>query len=361
MIKNVVKETLNRFPQLIPSNLPWKPIGYNFWLTTNCNLHCKLCYRSTNKIAKNEMELEVFKKIMKNIKNKEIGFCGNGETLIHPHIFEFMEIAKKNNCKVSFFTNGTLLTEDVSRQIINLGADNMAISIDGTGKTYEKMRHLKFDFVFNNVKNFVELQKKLKKDKPNLSISFVGVKDNIEDFPNLINTFSPYINFFRFLHVQPYNKQIDKKHLHNYPKLTGRVLEKSKAISNSLNLQLRLRPVKPLPEFCREPFFTPYITYDGSVYPCCILGDHHDLKATEWYMGIPTELNPGNCGLMGNLLDEPIENIWNNDKFVNLRKNLLNSVKSNKKESWSVEKYKQIRKQKMFVCDNCAFRFSCVC
>lgn len=299
------------------------------------------------------MERKVWKNVLK-YNLKEINLCGNGETILHPDFFSLLKEAKKVNMKINFSTNGVLLNDAIISKFRSIGIDNFSVSIDGVGKTYEKMRKTPFEKIYDTMVKLSEFV--------TLGINYVGLKTNATEFPKVVETFNDYVKFIRFNHIQPYSKKIDKLHMHRYPELMKKISKEAEK-KNLKNIKLKMRTELPVPEFCVEPFFAPYITMDGSVYPCCILGDHHNLNVTEWYMGVPMILNPDNVGLMGNINDQNLKEIFRSKKFTNFRKTFLKHFKDSKRKKWSVEKYVKFREKHLddHPCVACAYRFGCVC
>lgn len=343
---------LNRYAPL-PTRVFWSPRSVTLWLTTKCNLNCFFCLRSIMKLENIDMKKKTWKKVLE-YNLKELNLCGNGETLLHPDFFNIIREAKKRDMRINFSTNGILIDENMISKFRNLDINNFSISIDGVGDLYKKIRETPFDKIYNTVVKLSEFA--------DIGINYVGMKMNALEFSKLVKIFNNYASLIRFNHIQPFSKKIDKQHLHRYPKLMNKI-NKDAEKSNSKNIKLRLRDSVPKPEFCIEPFFSPYIAIDGSVYPCCILGDHHDLKVTEWYMGVPMEINPDNVGLMGNIHDKDLKEIFNSKKFINLRKIFLKSFKESRKKKWTVDKYVKFREKHAddHPCVACAYRFSCVC
>ena len=69
---------------------------------------------------------------LKDLPQKpELFFGGYGEPLSHPRILDMIEQAKKAGYSVSLITNGILLTEQVTRRLIDLRLDKLWVSLDG--------------------------------------------------------------------------------------------------------------------------------------------------------------------------------------------------------------------------------------
>ena len=99
--------------------------------TMKCNLHCRGCYAGKYD-QKNDLPYEVFDRILTEGKSLGMYFytLSGGEILLYPRIFELWE--KHSDCYFQFYTNGTLLTDEIIDRIAALGNVAPMISIEGT-------------------------------------------------------------------------------------------------------------------------------------------------------------------------------------------------------------------------------------
>jgi hypothetical protein len=69
-------------------------------------------------------------------------YTGCGEPLLHPRLFEMLEVAVQGaGCQVSLTTNGTLLGEEAVERLLDTGVDAVDISLDAfTPETYARIR-----------------------------------------------------------------------------------------------------------------------------------------------------------------------------------------------------------------------------
>jgi len=133
-MNNTIKETLGRLFYIIPNY----PHQAQIEVTNRCNLKCKMCPRDYFKVPKEDMPLDTFKKIVSRLEGvKLLTLTGWGEPLIHPHIFEMIAYCKARSFSVKFTTNGTLLTSDFRKRIIESGLDEISISIESVKKVSE--------------------------------------------------------------------------------------------------------------------------------------------------------------------------------------------------------------------------------
>jgi MoaA/NifB/PqqE/SkfB family radical SAM enzyme len=118
----------------------------------------------------------------------ELFFGGYGEPLSHPNILNMIEHAKRQGHRVSLITNGILLTEEISRELINLNLDMLWGSMDGASPECYTDVHLG-DSLPLVIKNLTSLRTQKYQafgastwaGHPRLGIAFVAMRRNIHD------------------------------------------------------------------------------------------------------------------------------------------------------------------------------------
>lgn len=127
-------------------------------LTSRCNLRCEMCSAWKNAKKEDELTLEEVKGVISQCQKwgvKEINLCG-GEPLISESIFDVIKFAKASDMKVILTTNGTLITEDLAKKLIQSGLDIVTISVDGSkAATHDKIRAQPgaFDKIMQGIKH----------------------------------------------------------------------------------------------------------------------------------------------------------------------------------------------------------------
>src|SRR5690606_19116770 len=93
-------------------------------------------------------------------------------------------MARPGRADVHLVTNGTLLTEERTRELIDLGVTSLMISLDGaTAETNDRIRVLgRFDRVVANVAAAVALRARRKADL-RIGISTVAGASNVHELP----------------------------------------------------------------------------------------------------------------------------------------------------------------------------------
>ena len=166
--------------------------------TNQCNLQCRTCIRNFWNEPMGKMSKEVFSRIIEGIGSfsplpETVFFGGFGEPLFHPEIVEMITRIKKLGIKVEMITNGTLLTKDMSRALINAHLDRLWVSLDGaTPDSYTDVRlGATLPLVLENLAYFhkhdyeeedtLECHRSVRNAKTKIGIEFVAMKRNIAD------------------------------------------------------------------------------------------------------------------------------------------------------------------------------------
>ncbi len=122
------------------------PLGAAIEITLRCNLRCVHCYNFDRaepypkQIRGTELTPPEIIDAIDQLVDAGclfLSFTG-GEALLHPHIFEFVEYARRRRCVVKVKTNGMLLTNDTVARLVAAGAHGVDISVYGaTARTHD--------------------------------------------------------------------------------------------------------------------------------------------------------------------------------------------------------------------------------
>lgn len=115
-------------------------------------------------------------------------FGGYGEPLAHPGIVDMVAGAKAAGALVELITNGTLLTPELSRQLIAARLDRLWVSLDGARpESYADVRlGAELPQVLANLSAFRAARPPAHKPVPEIGIAFVAMRRNIADLPDLL-------------------------------------------------------------------------------------------------------------------------------------------------------------------------------
>lgn len=155
----VYTQNLSELSPVFPVRLYIEP-------TNACNLRCIHCHHNNIKedVFKRRpglMDFDVFKKIIDEIKGRhcEISLNAQGEPLLHKDIIEMVRYCKRNGVFVSVLTNATLLTEEISKELVLSRLDRIVFSFDSIKKAeYEAIRvNGSFDPTLLNILKFIRI------------------------------------------------------------------------------------------------------------------------------------------------------------------------------------------------------------
>lgn len=113
-----------------------------------------------------KLPFDVFTKIIDEALQyglETVSLHGSGEPTLNPDMAKFVAYIKSKNVKCVSFTNGSKLTADTSRALIEAGIDILRVSCIGyDGESYAHWMSMDvFEEVRANIKKFVELNREM--------------------------------------------------------------------------------------------------------------------------------------------------------------------------------------------------------
>ena len=190
LIRAAIDPRLRRFRL---SRLLRQPVEIALELTNACNLSCVMCFRTSMARPKGFMDVTEARAVIDQIKQFPKSLFlpqGFGESLLHPDFLDVLAYARsavKN--RIVLITNGTLLSKDISREIVKRGlADGIVISVEtGRKEDYERIRMGgDFDTLDRNISEFIELRRESGEALPSLLLRGVAL-DASGDVKALLN------------------------------------------------------------------------------------------------------------------------------------------------------------------------------
>jgi len=135
-------------PSFYREKCNWFPYIIEMGITGLCNIDppCVMCATRNNK------EREVIDHLPQKIVDKVLPYLnsanlvvlhgGEGEPLLSPKLFYMLDSIDSRKVNVMFASNGLLLTEDISKRLIEKGLKEINFSIDAaTSLSYRKIRN----------------------------------------------------------------------------------------------------------------------------------------------------------------------------------------------------------------------------
>ena len=250
-------------------------------ITNNCNLDCYFCIK--NKRDKKYMTIEEYNHVLSEIKpyTDYVYLHLMGEGLLHPKINEIINITHDNNIKVNITTNGYL----INRIKNNRNIRQINISLQSFDEKYK----ISLKDYLNNIFNTIET-----------------LDNTIINYRLWVNT--KYYNEFISILENKYNKKIICNTNGNC------TLDKNIFIS------------------IKNEFEWPKKDREGELHQNYKKGSCRALKN---HIGILSNLDVVACCLdsngdicFGNLNDTSLSKILNSKRFVTMKENLNNNIKT---------------------------------
>jgi len=221
------------------------------------------------------MEMRLFRNIIDQCAEagcvRKLVIQGFGEPLLDPNFCEKISYAKERKIPIVYtVTNGSLLTSEISEQIVKSGLDKMKVSFYGiTRREYERIhKGLDFEVVRKNIVQLLEIKKRLLSNKPKLRIQYIGNKRK----------------FFKFALQWIFRTSIGFSRFHNYG--NGRNYVKVRVSKENRQCKIVKKPIMQ-------------ILWNGDVVPCC-----YDFDGKI---------------ILGNLARATIHDVWNGRNYTNFR------------------------------------------
>jgi sulfatase maturation enzyme AslB (radical SAM superfamily) len=164
--------------------------------TNLCNAKCVFCPRDEMHRQQGVMDIDLFRKIVDEcaaLGITHVRVHNYGEPFLDRQLVEKVRYAKsKGIAEVGMISNGSLITEEVARGMIDAGLDAINISVDAGGKeVFERTRvHLEYDTVIGNIRTLARLRDASGRRRPRLILSFVR-QDNSADEQAFIEEWRP--------------------------------------------------------------------------------------------------------------------------------------------------------------------------
>ena len=117
--------------------------------TKTCNLECIHCYASAKKSKfPGELTTEEARAMIDDLADFKVPalLMSGGEPLVRPDIIDLAQYATSKGIRVTFSTNGILITDEKAAKLEEIGVTYCGISVDGSEPRHDVMRAKKGAF-----------------------------------------------------------------------------------------------------------------------------------------------------------------------------------------------------------------------
>lgn len=254
------------------------PVEYIVETTAKCNLYCPMCPRETLPQPKEDMEQEIFERLVGEAGRsaEHMMLIGLGEPFLDRRIFERIEYCERHGVSTLLSTNGTFLDEPTSARLLETPLKHITLSFDGaTKESFEFYRKgARFERVRDNFVRFARMKHE-RRSGVEIVVQMIRMERNWDEVDE----------FMRFWSAVPGVDQV-----------------RIKADETNLMRPDAGHPVADWKHPCHYLWRGPlYVKHSGDVYPCC-----------QSYMlgGAP----------VGRIGRESLAGIWNSDEMERMRR-----------------------------------------
>lgn len=259
LLSYFISKTLKRGHQTaLPFSLSIEP-------TTSCNLRCPQCPSGLRQFTRpiGMLEQGFFSELISQVKNHvhSITFYFQGEPYLNPEFLKMVKIASDNGIYTLTSTNAHYLTDELSKQTILSGLDEIIISIDGTTQeVYEKYRvGGKLDKVLEGASNIIKWKRELKSRTPFVVFQFVAFSSNehqVDDIKQLGKTMGADRVRIKTAQIYDFENSTD-------------LIPKQESLSRYKKVKGKWEIKNPLLNQCWRMWQACVVTWDGKIVPCC--------------------------------------------------------------------------------------------
>lgn len=269
-----------------------------------CNLSCPECAIGTHRTLRKSksISMDLYKEVINEAKDYifDVQLFFQGEPFLNKNIDEMVSFARKSRVATVISTNGTLLTHELSKRLIEAGLDRLIVSVDGTTQeVYETYRvGGRLQTVLDNVRELVRLRKEMKSKFPIIEFQMVVFRHNehqISDFKRLAKSIGADLSVVKTAQIMNYE---------NKSELIPTQEKYSRYVLRDGKWQLK----KSLRNHCQRIYQGCVINSDGKVSVCCFD------KVPDYPVG---DLN-----------DSTLSVIWNSDEFNDFRQKIAGNRSS---------------------------------
>ncbi|MDA8092879.1 MAG: radical SAM/SPASM domain-containing protein [Betaproteobacteria bacterium] len=281
-------------------------------LTNECPFRCVMCPRTKHMTrATGRMDFHLFRKIIDELATIRPDYARTqppiwlhhfGESLIHPQFGEFIRYAKSHGIPTAMSINPLMLNERISAELLDAEPQALYLSLDGHDdasferirgipRAYEKSRQRLLRFLEHKVDLGV---------KTHMTLSVIDFVLNGDEGS------SQRVKLENYWRAVP---GVDEFLWKAYGTFSGEIARINELACPSEAVQIARRYKDVFRVTCDFPWRRMVVTWTGSVVPCC---HDYDVKMP-----------------LGDLRTQSLEEIWNGEKMLALRQELISGEIAN--------------------------------
>ncbi len=270
------------------TRLSYPPYQFTIEPTNACNLHCSFCpqsapdhfsHRPVGYLTIENFRLFLDRVLDSDTSNRNVNLTLDGEPFMNREFLRMIELAIETGFFPIFATNGTLLGKKQADRLIAAGPFRASIDFASDSSIFETVRGRKgqYERLRTDITHLMEMSK-----------SNRGIHLDIHDITPFAGI-DPELSLARMRSLFPSDLpsriRFGARQFHNF---CGHL--KTNRTSNRYRL-------------CPYPWTQMAVTYSGECVPCC--------------------RDTAGRSILGNLFEDSVMAIWNNNAYRSLRRNLI--------------------------------------
>lgn len=251
---------------------------FHFDITSNCNFRCIHCYHPFDNYNNEELSFDEIEKLFSTLN--EIGVfkitLSGGEPFLRNDIIDILKLGTKYNFVFEIFTNGSMLNDDIIRQLSELNVSKLSFSYYGDKNIYHHVTGSNcYNVLMDNVKCCI-------KYNVDYELKFIAMKCNYRQLPNFFDMAKEYnirpgveLNITPKLNGDTSNL-FEKLDFNDYIE----IFKNNDQIFSMLSEPQNYRANDHIQ--CNAGKYGLYCDFKGNIYPCVsyrkFLGTYQELK-----------------------------------------------------------------------------------
>lgn len=292
----------------MPASPNFLPPAVFIEVTNRCNLKCGTCILGTDRAyvgyEKRDITFAEFERILDQIPAlSHVWLQGIGEPLMHPDLLRMIKLARKRGVSAGINTNGVLLSEKTADALIDAHLAELFISMNSVDPVEFKMSRsgASLEKVLRNLKGLVAARKRAGVKYPVIGVRSIFMDASIPGAEDLIRTCAEIgvdSVAFQDYAVGIGTVEMDKQKVD--PQKLNELIPNLIQLGSKLGVRVDIELTGTGKGSCVQPWFSPYISAEGFVTPCC----------SSWH---PAVLN------FGNIFTQSFDEIWRGEAFSEFR------------------------------------------
>lgn len=292
------------------------PLKIYMDFTYKCNLRCIHCLTSSGMKAKKEIDTDSMKKLLTEMNDAGIFEInvGGGEPLTRKDAVELLGFASDLEICIDLLTNGTLIDIDLANQLKDIKLRSIAISLDGaTRETHDSIRG---KGSYKNVLKSIKILSSIKRH--NLYLHMTLMRHNIKELKAFVNLSEELsVDSFGISFVRYQGRAKTDENIMIKPDEYNQILNEAIEISKNTEKPFYIKTF--LPGVDDEGSSRLYSGFGcGAARVNCSLDASGNLVPCNFF---------NMTGKPDNVFDKGLVNIWQNNQFFNLLRNLSGNDK----------------------------------